>query len=117
MVRTDGSIVGDAVEAEISRSMTTFWSLFHSLSAWFGQSRQQSIEPFSEPSHAFLQVSTSFELRICHRLDRKLWEGMTDEGANVIWESAERVIAALIRYSVLELGMDLEPMLLKMGVL
>lgn len=27
IVRTDGSIVGDGVEADTSRSMTTFWSL------------------------------------------------------------------------------------------
>lgn len=68
-------------------------------SALVGQAHSQD-KPFSESSHGFFQVSTSFELRICHRLDRNLWEGMTDEGANVIWKSAEGVIAALIPYLV-----------------
>ena len=53
-------------------------------------------EPFSKSSHASFQISASFELRIRHRLDRNFGEGMADQGADVLWECAERVIAALM---------------------
>lgn len=53
-------------------------------------------EPFSESSYASFQISASFELRIRYRLDRNLGEGMADQGADVLWECAERVITALM---------------------
>lgn len=66
-------------------------------------------EPFSESSHAFFQVSAGVELGICDRLDGNFWEGMTDEGADVVRKSAEGVIAALIpfTFSAMTWGMEL----------
>ena len=51
--------------------------------------------PFSKPTHAFLEIPSCFELGICHRLDRDLGQRMADQGAQMLREAAEGVIAAL----------------------
>lgn len=102
-------MVGEGVEAETSRSMTTFWSLglqgqpfffFLLPNFFFGfcggqESKAVFVEPVSESPHTFFQISASFELGIYHHPNREFRKSVADEGTEVFWKSTKRIVAAL----------------------
>ena len=96
-MRTEGSIVGEGVEAETSRSMTTFWSLGSQISVSMMSKGLFRIDysPLSEPSDTLMQITTGLEFRVGHRFDRDLRKSMANQSSEVLWEAAKGIIAAL----------------------
>ena len=57
---------------------------------------QKSFAPFSEPGHAFFQVSTGFKFWVCHDHNRDFRQGMANQSAEMFRKATEGTIATLI---------------------
>ena len=78
ITRTEGSIVGEGVEAETSISITLFWSL--GLVSATTKPDRVHVVPFSKASNTFFQVTSCVILGVDDRgdLDMRL-ESITDK--------------------------------------
>jgi len=60
-----------------------------------GVLRRYDNVPFSKPPYTFLEITSRLELWISHPHNIDMWKSMADEGPQVLWKRAKRVITAL----------------------
>lgn len=60
-----------------------------------GEEGERGVKPFSEPADAVFQVTSCFEFRVSDCYNGNIRESMAKQGAQVLGEAAEGIVAAL----------------------